>query len=156
PVMGEHVHTTGLFVLALLLAGAEPCGPGCRLGAILAAALAPFGVAGGLVAPLVTIWVAWAGRWSRGWLVAVIAVSVALIAVYLPGLPVGHDAKPLGWAALLEMADYGIRFLGLPWSHAASLVWFGRLVGGLVLAGGVATLLCSDAFRRPVDGLERI
>jgi hypothetical protein len=83
PVMGEHVHTTGLFVLALLLAGAEPCGPGCRLGAILAAALAPFGVAGGLVAPLVTIWVAWAGRWSRGWLVAVIAVSVALIAVYL-------------------------------------------------------------------------
>jgi hypothetical protein len=54
------------------------------------------------------------------------------------------------------MADYGIRFLGLPWSHAASLVWFGRLVGGLVLAGGVATLLCSDAFRRPVDGLERI
>jgi len=70
--------------------------------------------------------------------------------------PVGHDAESLHWTVLIEMADYGIRFLGLPWSHAASLVWCGRLIGCLVLAGGIATLVCGNVLRRPIGGIERI
>jgi len=43
PVTGEHVHTTGLFILAFLLAGGKACGAGRRLGAIRLSCLAPSG-----------------------------------------------------------------------------------------------------------------
>jgi len=160
PIMGVYVHTTGLFVVSLtLLDGVDEEGPGSaarRVAAIVAASLAVFGVAGGLLAPLVLLWSAWAGGLGRGWLLAIGAIAAILIALYLPGLPIGHDADSLAWGHLLKLADYYVRLLGLPWSHAPSLMWFGRLIGCIVLGAGIFTLLRGGILHRPVDQLERI
>jgi hypothetical protein len=124
--------------------------------AVVCAALAVFGLAGGLLAPLVLLWSAWAGRLDRAWLIVIGLVSGVLIATYLPGIPTGGDADSLTWAALPKLADYYVRLLGLPWSHAPSLIWFGRAVGSALLGAGIATILFRAIVQRPSGRLERI
>jgi hypothetical protein len=54
------------------------------------------------------------------------------------------------------MVDYGVRVLGLPWSHAPALVWFGRLAGLLCLAAS-GWLLIKTSLQTPApDRLQRI
>jgi hypothetical protein len=160
PIEGIYVHTTGLFVLALVLFdGAGEEGPGTtirRAAAVVAAVFAAFGINGGLLAPLVLLWVAWAGGLGRAWLIAIGLTAAILLAAFLPGIPTGQVAHLLDRAALPKVADYFIRLLGLPWSHVASLVWFGRIVGCIVLGASIVTLFRCGILRRSVGRLERI
>ena len=159
PIEGVFVHTTGLFVLALVLldgGGDEKSGATIRRAvAIAAAVLAAFGVAGGLFAPVVLLWVAWAGGLGRAWLIAIGLTAGILFAVYLPGIPTNQADYLLDPTAWPKLADYYVRLLGLPWSHSSSLVWLGRLVGCLVLGGSIVTLFRSGILRRSVGRLER-
>jgi hypothetical protein len=160
PIEGIYVHTTGLFVLAVVLfdgAGEEGFGTTIRrAAAVVAAVFAAFGINSGLLAPLVLLWVAWAGGLGRGWLIAIGLTAAILLAAFLPGVPTGQVAHLMDWAALPKVADYFIRLLGLPWSHAASLVWFGRIVGCIVLGASAVTLFRCGILRRSVGRLERI
>jgi phosphate/sulfate permease len=76
--------------------------------------------------------------------------------LYLPGDPTGEAIQLLDLAALPTLADYYVRLLGLPWSHAASLVWFGRIVGCIVLGASILTLFHCMILRRSIGRLERI
>ena len=160
PIEGDFVHTTGFFVLALvLLEGVGGEGSDAmirRAAAIAAAVLAAFGVAGGLLAPVVLLWVAWAGGLSRAWLITIGLTAGILFAVYLPGMPTGQLDHLMDRTALPKLADYYVRLLGLPWSHTSSLVWLGRLIGCMVLGASIVTLFRSRTLRRPVDRLERM
>ncbi len=160
PIEGDFVHTTGLFVLALvLLEGGGDKGSGAtirRAAAIAAAVLAAFGLAGGLLAPVVLLWAAWAGGLERAWLIAIALMAGVLFAVYLPGIPTDQVDHLLDWTALPKLADYYVRLLGLPWSHVSSLVWLGRLVGCMVLGASILTLFRRSILRRPGSRLERM
>jgi hypothetical protein len=160
PIEGVFVHTTGLFVLALVLldgVGDEKSGATIRRPvAIAAAVLAAFGVAGGLFAPVVLLWVAWAGGLGRAWLIAIGLTAGILFAAYLPGIPADQVDHLLDRTALPKVADYYVRLLGLPWSHSSSLVWFGRLVGCIVVGVSVLTLFRCGILRRSVGRLERM
>ena len=160
PIEGDFVHTTGLFVLALVLldcVGDEGSGATIRRAAAIAAAvLAAFGVAGGLLAPVVLLWVAWAGGLSRTWLITIGLTAGVLFAVFLPGMPTGQLEHLMDRTALPKLADYYVRLLGLPWSHASSLAWLGRPVGCTVIGASIVTLFRSRILRRPVDRLERM
>jgi hypothetical protein len=150
-----------LFVIALVLFdGVDEEGSGTpirRAAAIAAAVLAAFGLSGGLLAPLVLLWVAWAGGLSRAWLIAIGLTAVVLFATFLPGdTTAGQAIQLLDLEALPTLADYYVRLLGLPWSHAASLVWFGRIVGCIVLGGSIVTLFRCRILRRSVGRLERM
>jgi hypothetical protein len=160
PIEGVFIHTTGLFVLAIVLldgAGDERAGATLRRAAgVLAAVLAAFGIAGGVLAPVVLLWLAWAGGLGRTWLIAIGLTAAILLAVFLPGIPTDQVNHSLHVAALPTLVDYYVRLLGLPWSHASSLVGLGRLVGYIVLGTSIVTLLRGGVLRRPVSRLERI
>jgi hypothetical protein len=162
PFGAPNFHTIGLFVIALLLFdGVGEEGPGTpirRAIAVAAAVFAAFGIVGGLLAPLLLLWVAWAGGLSRAWLIAIGLTAVMLFAtyLYLPGNPTGDAIQLLDLAALPTLADYYVRLLGLPWSHVASLVWCGRIVGYIVLGASIVTLFRCGILRRSVGRLERI
>jgi hypothetical protein len=160
PVYSPSLHTTALFVIALVLFdGVGEEGPGTpirRAAGLAAAVLAAFGLSGGLLAPLVLLWVAWAGGLSRAWLIAIGLSAVILFATFLPGdTMAGQSVQLLDLANLPRLADYYIRLLGLPWSHAESLVWFGRIVGCVVLGASIVTLFRGRILRRSVGRLER-
>jgi hypothetical protein len=156
PVMGEYVHTTGLLVLSLALLGKGNRRWGRPAAAIACAVLAAFGFAGGLLAPPTLFLAAWRARLGRGWLIALGLIGLVLMAVYLPGLPVGRDAGALTSRALPAIFDYGTRFLGLPWSHVPSLVWFGRIKGAAVAGLGIATLLWRGLRPGPTNEVEQM
>lgn len=159
PIEGDFVHTAGLFVLALVLLndGGERSGATIRRAAAIAVAvLAAFGVAGGLFAPVVLLWAAWAAGLDRAWLIAIGLTAAILFVVYLPGIPSDQVDYLLDRTALPKLADYYVRLLGLPWSHTSSLVWLGRLVGCIVLGASITTLICRGILRRSVDQLERM
>jgi hypothetical protein len=44
----------------------------------------------GILAPVVLLWVAWAGGLSRAWLITIGLTAGILFAVYLPGMPTGQ------------------------------------------------------------------
>jgi hypothetical protein len=159
PILGVYLHTTGFFVLSLVLVEAagdqDRSATIRRLAAIVFSILAAFGTAGGLAAPLILLWAAWRARLDRRWLVTIGLVAAGLIAAYLPGIPLRHDANSLAAKDLTQMADYALRFLGLPWSHAHALIWFGRVVGAVVLGSAVLTVFRWGIVAAPVTRLER-
>ena len=158
PIEGIYVHTTGFFVLALVLFDGEE-EPGTtirRAVAIIAAVFAAFGINSGLLAPLMLLWVAWAGGLSRVWLIAIGLIAAILLACFLPGVPTGQAGHLSDWSALPKMADYFVRLLGLPWSHAPSLVWFGRVVGSVVLGASILTLFRCGLRGPRLQQVERI
>ena len=155
PILSNNIHTVALLILALVLLDSEEgARPTIRRAAVIAAAVcAAFGIIGGLFAPLVLLWVAWAGGLGRGWLITISLIATILFACFLPGVPTGHLSD---WPALPRVAEYHIRLLGLPWSHAASLVWFGRLAGCVVLGASIITFFRCGLRGRRLRQVERI
>lgn len=157
-VLGVFLQTTLFVVLAVALLDGENESrrPTLRRSlAIACAALAPFGVAGGLLVWPVLLWSAWRGNLGLKWFVPIALVGLAEWIVYLPGVAV-ISQQPIGASEILNMLDYAVRLLGLPWSHAHSLVWFGRLAGLTWLALG-SWLLVAVSLHTPVPGrLQRI
>lgn len=160
PILSNNIHTVALLILALVLLDSdseEGSHPTLRRTAAIAAAVgAAFGIIGGLFAPLVLMWVAWAGGLGRAWLIAIGLIAAILFACFLPGIPTGQASHLSDWSALPMVAEYYIRVLGLPWSHAASLVWFGRLAGCVVLGASIITLFRCGLRGRRLRQVERI
>ena len=160
PALGQYVHTAAFAVFALvLLDGAGEGGRHAdlrRVLALLAGMAAAFGIAGGLIIWPVLLWAAWRGGLPRGWLIAVALTGIAFIAVYLLGLHSHASVGSLEPMRLLRMLDYSIRFLGLPWSHAAAFLWFGRAIGAVILLAGLFLLLRRGLLAPPRNRLERI
>jgi len=157
-VLGAFLQTTLFVVLAVALLDGENesrCPTLRRSLAIACAILAPFSVSGGLLVWPVMLWIAWRGHLGLKWFVLIAIVGVAEWIFYLAGISViAH--KSIGTFEILKMLDYAVRLLGLPWSHAHSLVWFGRLAGLTWLALG-SWLLFTLSLRTPIPGrLQRI
>ncbi len=160
PQLGVYLHTSAFFVLALvLLAGKGEGGrhaTASRVSALPAAVAAAFGVSGGLLAWPVLHWAAWRGGLGLRWIAAIWLVGGLLIAAYLSGISRAAVTTSLDRPTLLRLFDYVIRFLGLPWSHAGALVWFGRGVGLATLGLRCAAILRFGLIRPPHDRLQRI
>jgi hypothetical protein len=160
PALGQYVHTAACATLALVLL--DGAGEGGRIAglrrvlALVAAISAAFGIAGGLIIWPVLVCIAWRGGLSRGWILAVILVGAAFIALYVPGIKTHASLGALDAERIWRMLDYAIRFMGLPWSHAASFVWFGRAAGAVILAGGLYFLLLRGLLAAPRSRLERV
>src|SRR5690242_11732102 len=160
PALGQYVHTAACATLALVLM--DGAGEGGRFAdlrrvlALAAAVCAAFGIAGGLIIWPVLVCIAWRGGLSRGWILAVLLVGAAFIALYVPGIKTHGVAGALDGQRILRMLDYAIRFLGLPWSHSPSFVWFGRLAGAVILVLGLNFLLRRGLLGPPRSRLERI
>lgn len=154
PVMGGFVHTGSFAVFALLLWDNDSTPK--RAAALAAAAIAGLGLAGGLFTWPALAFVAWRSGARVAWLAVIGVAGLLMWTIYLKGLPSHPGMLALDLQRVVAMADFVIRFLGLPWSHAAALVWPGRAIGTLVLATG-CYLLLTDAFsgqRKP--GFERV
>ncbi len=160
PQLGVYLHTCAFAVLALVLwEGRDEGGAHAtarRFGAIAAAVGASLGVSGGLLIWPVLHWAAWRGGLGLRWIAILWLVGALLIAAYLHGLDEPGVASPFDVVTLLRMADYVIRFLGLPWSHSASLVNVGRAAGLATLGFGGYAILRLGILRPPRSRLERI
>ncbi|HKF64118.1 MAG TPA: hypothetical protein VKB42_22275, partial [Dongiaceae bacterium] len=160
PALGQYVHTAACATLAVvLLDGAGEDGRFANLRrvlALVAGIAAAFGIAGGLIIWPVLVCIAWRGGLSRGWIVTVTLVGAAFIALYVPGIRTHGSLGSLDLSRLARMLDYAVRFLGLPWSHDASFVWFGRAAGAVILVAGLYFLLLRGLLGPPRSRLERI
>jgi hypothetical protein len=160
PALGSQIQTAAFFVLALVLldgAGEEGRYAGARrIGALFAAVAAAFGLANGLMVWPVLLWAAWRGRLPWPWIAAIALTACAFAAAYVPGLPSSSAALSFDPARLLQQADFVVRFLGLPWSHSSSLVWFGRGVGVAVFAAGAFAIVRLGIIDRRPSRLQRI
>jgi hypothetical protein len=160
PALGQYVHTAACATLALVLL--DGAGEGGRFAnlrralALVAGVAAAFGIAGGLIIWPVLVWAAWRGGLRGRWILAVALVGAAFIALYVPGLKSHGGLGALELPRLLRMLDYAIRFLGLPWTHAAAFVWFGRAAGAVILVAGLYFLLSRGLRAAPANRLERI
>jgi hypothetical protein len=160
PQLGVYLHTCAFLVLALvLLDGKDEAGRHAtarRFGALAAGAGAAFGVDGGLLAWPVLIWAAWRGGLGLRWIVLIGLVGALVIAAYLHGWSENGNTLNLISVTPLRMADYVIRFLGLPWSHSLNLVNFGRAVGAATLGFGSYAILRFGLLQAPRSRLDRI
>ena len=160
PALGQYVHTAAAATLALVLL--DGAGEGGRFAglrrvlALVAAIAAAFGIAGGLIIWPVLVCIAWRGGLSRGWILAVILVGAAFIALYVPGIKTHASLGALDAERIWRMLDYAIRFMGLPWSHSPSFTWFGRLAGWVISVLGLQFLLLRGLLGPPRSRLERI
>jgi hypothetical protein len=127
-----------------------------RVLALIAAICAAFGIAGGLIIWPVLVAVAWRGGLSRRWIITVALVGAAFIALYVPGIKTHGSLGSLDLLRLARMLDYAVRFLGLPWSHDAKFVWFGRGAGAVILAAGLYFLLVRGLLTAPRSRPERV
>jgi hypothetical protein len=150
PVMGGFVHTCTFAVFALLLSDND------SLTKRAAAVIAGFGVAGGLFIWPVLAFTAWRSGARRAWLAVIGGVGLVIWAAYLRGLPSQPGLLALDLSRMIAMLDFVIRFLGLPWSHAAALVWPGRVIGALVLTAGCHLVLTDAVSGRRKPGFERV
>jgi len=160
PVLGCFLQTSAFAVFALvLLDGAHEqshLSGWRRVGALIVACLAAFGLAGGLLIWPVLMWAAWRGNLGWRWVGTIAGVGAALIAVYLHGLPVSAESSSLSVGQLAERFDYGIRFLGLPWAHLRQLVWPARLIGLCLLGVGTYLLVRGSLSPAAMPRLQRI
>ena len=157
-VLGVFLQTTLFVILAITFLDGENENRHSVLRrslAIACAALAPFGVSAGLLVWPVMLWAAWRGNLGPKWSVLIALVGIAEWIIYLRGISVTPH-KLISAAEIVNMLDYSVRFLGLPWSHAPSLVWFGRLAGLTWFAVG-SWLLVTLSLQKPALGrLQRI
>ena len=160
PQLGVYLHTCTFVVLALVLwdGAGEHAGWATvrRSGAIAAAICAAFGVSGGILIWPVLHWAAWCGRLGLRWMVLLWLVGAPFIAVYVYGMGGDHIVSTFDAPTLLRLADYVIRFLGLPWSHAPQLVNAGRVAGLITLAFGIYAVLRFGILHPPRSRLDRI
>jgi hypothetical protein len=127
-----------------------------RVLALIAAICAAFGIAGGLIIWPVLVAIAWRGGLSRRWIVAVILVGAAFIALYVPGIKTHASLGALDAERIFRMLDYAVRFMGLPWSHSPGFAWFGRVAGSVILILGLTFLLLRGVLGQPRSRVERI
>jgi hypothetical protein len=121
-----------------------------RVWALICACLSSFGVACGLLIWPVLIWSAWRAGLGRNWIVAVIGAGLVFVALFLWKMPPKSYQSPLSIQSFIAPIDYGIRFLGLPWSHAVELAWPARAVGLVVLmVGGLVVARASIQREKP-------
>jgi hypothetical protein len=157
-VLGVFLQTTLFVILAITLLDGENESrhPTLRRSlAIVCAALAPFSVSAGLLVWPVMLWAAWRGNLGLKWFVLIALVGVAEWVVYLPGVSVTAH-MPVSISEIVNMLDYAVRLLGLPWSHAPSLVWFGRLAGLTWIALGSWLLVTLSLRASAPSRLQRI
>jgi hypothetical protein len=160
PQLGVYLHTSAFLVLALVLFdGRDEGGRHAtvrRFGALVAAVCAAFGVSGGLLVWPILHWAVWRGGLGLRWIAIVWLVGVPLIVVYVHGLDARSVASSFDVVTLLRIADYGLRFLGLPWSHSPHLVNFGRAVGLATFGFGAYAILRFGILQPPRGRLDRI
>ena len=120
-----------------------------RVCALICACLSSFGVASGLLIWPVLIWSAWRAGLGRNWIVAVIGAGLVFVALFLWKMPPKSYQSPLSIQSFIASIDYGIRFLGLPWSHAVELAWPARAVGLVVLMVGGLVVARASIQREP-------
>jgi hypothetical protein len=160
PMMDVFLHTCTFMVLALVLWDGEGDGArhpiARRVLALLAGIVAAFGVSGGILVWPLLLWAAWRGGLRWGWIVAPCLIGAGLAAVYLPGMDRPSVVTDFDPTTLLRMADYFVRFLGLPWSHAPALVNPGRVVGLTTLFLGGYAIVRFGVLQRPRNRLERV
>lgn len=160
PMFGNFLHSCVFVVLALLLWEApgegNRHGTGRRIGALIAGALAAFGVSGGMLVLPVLVWIAWRGAFGWRWVLAALAVTVAVPAIYFPTQHALPLVTTFDGPTLLRMADYTVRFFGLPWSHSPALVNVGRLIGLATILAGAFIVLRYGVIGRPRNRLDRI
>ena len=160
PALGIYLHTSAFAVFSLvLLDGVAEQGRFSdyrRGAAIIAGCLTSFGVSGGLLIWLVLMWLAWRGNLGWRWIAGVACVGSLFIAVYLWGLPLSTMPTSFNVGHLVEMFDYAIRFLGLPWSHMHQLVWPARLLGFGMLCLGAGLLIHGSFAAGSLTRLQRI
>lgn len=154
--MGLFLYTSLFVILAITFLDGENegCRPTLRRSlAILCATFAPFGVSGGLLVWPVLLWAAWRGNLELKWLVLIVLVGTAEWIIYLSGVSMTHTISA---AEFVNMLDYALRLLGLPWSHAPSLVWFGRLAGLVSFGVGSWLLVALSSHTSTPRRLQRI
>ncbi len=160
PMFGNFLHSCVFVVLALILwqAPGETSGHGTarRIGALVAGALAALGVSGGMLVLPVLVWIAWRGGYGWRWTLAALALTVAVPAAYFPTQHALPLVTTFDTPTLFRMADYILRFFGLPWSHSPALVNAGRLIGLMTIVASIYVVLRYGVFGRPRSRLDRI
>ena len=160
PIFCGFMHTAAfaVFSLVLLDGAAEqvPLSNYRRAVAIAAACLAAFGVSGGLLIWPVLMWSAWKGGLGPRWIAVIACVGGIFSTLYVWGIHSPYQHLSLSIDHLVEDIDYGIRFLGLPWSHAHQLVWLGRLIGGSIICLGAFLLIKDTLSDQVTPRLERL
>jgi hypothetical protein len=140
PGPGQHLQTASFALLTLVLFDNEindgPLRASCRSCALTCACLSSFGVSGGLLIWPVLIWSGWRAGLSRYWILSVIGTGFTFTTLYLWKMPAESYQSAFSVKNVIASIDYGIRFLGLPWSHAAELTWPSRVVGSIILTVG--------------------
>lgn len=143
PVMGPFIQTSSFVLFSIVLVSRQQRG-GCGLrcsAAILCACLSSFGVSAGLLVWPVLTWSAWRNRLGPSWTGIIAGAGVIFVWLYLWKMPARTYQSLFNLENFVASVDYGIRFLGLPWSHAAELVWPARLVGAMLLVLGILIVL---------------
>jgi hypothetical protein len=104
----------------------------------------------------VLVFSAWRNRAGALWIIAAVAVGVVIWMLYLEGLPAHEDLIHFDRTRLVASADFVIRFLGLPWSHSAALLWPSRIVGVAILCCGTFLVVADAISKRVKPQVERI
>jgi hypothetical protein len=139
----RFIQTSSFVVFSIVLVSRQQRG-GCGLrcsAAILCACLSSFGVSAGLLVWPVLTWSAWRNRLGPSWTGIIAGAGVIFVWLYLWKMPARTYQSLFNLENFVASVDYGIRFLGLPWSHAAELVWPARLVGAMLLVLGILIVL---------------
>jgi len=160
PQLGVYLHTCAFAILALVLWDAKGEGGryaiARRIGAVVAGILAAFGVSGGLLIWPVLCWAAWRGRLGWRWIALLFLIGVPFGLFYMYGVKPTPLVSTFDSGTLLRIADYLLRFFGLPWSHSPALVNPGRFVGLATIGCGAYAILSFGILGRPRSRLERI
>jgi hypothetical protein len=125
PGPGQFMQTPSFALFSLVLLNNEYDNVRLRtfycVCALACACLSSFGIAAGLIIWPVLVWSVWRAGLDRNWIVAVVGTGLLFAAFYVWNMPTKSYQFPLIIQNPLPTIDYGIRFLGLPWSHAAPL-----------------------------------
>ena len=164
PINTVYPISLVFMVAALVLFEGEgaPTGaptPGRRGMAILAAVLASFGNAVGLVVWPALLWSAWRGRAGTRWLAIVLTAGLAYGVLYIGTVPVEGiaDRQTLFTLPhLTKMLDYLLLYLGLPLSRAPGLGVPARVLGAALLLAGLTVLARAAVGKRPSTSHARL
>src|SRR5579872_3411711 len=140
PASGVFMQTPAFALLSVALLDNESGNARMRtlyrICALVCACFCAFGVSAGLLIWPVLIWLAWRAKLGITWMLVVVSIAILFTATYIHNMPTRAYQSLLEVGHFLASIDYGIRFLGLPWSHAPALEWPARAIGLLVLILG--------------------
>ena len=171
PIMNNLIHGLALTVLAIVVFDrAEDAGALAgqvvywrRAMALLIACSVPFADAVGWAIWPILFWIAWRAGAARRWLLTIVGIGLALLIVYLRGLPltlpVASDAVEQGITLadeLVRRASYLFTYMGLPWTRAPAFLVPGRLLGALLFVTAAGAVFWRGFWLAPSGRLERI